>query len=608
MRMGVSSVVLLGCLLGLPSSRAQTGSPSSAVEVAAAEINGYQPAWWKEAVVYQVYPRSFKDSNGDGIGDLNGITEKLDYLQQLGVNVIWLSPHFDSPNADNGYDIRDYRKVMREFGDMTDFDRMLAGIKQRHMRLIIDLVANHTSDEHRWFVESRKSLDNPYRRYYIWRPGKPDAAAPSGGAAAGQPAPPNNYPSYFSGSAWQYDATTRQFYLHLFAVKQPDLNWDYPPVRQEIYSLMRFWLDKGVDGFRMDVIPLISKPPGLPDLTPEQLKDDSRVLANGPHRDEYLQEMNRDVLSKYDDMSVGEAIGITLAEEPKIVGQSRHELNMVFNFDAIRVNRDAGYTERKWTLPELKKIYDEHARVLGKESWDTVFLSNHDNPRLVSNFGDDSPEFRTPSAKLLETMLLTLRGTTFLYQGDELGMTNYPFTKLAQFDDIEVKNAYKARVITGQMPEAQFVAEAHRFGRDNSRTPMQWSDAPEGGFTTGTKPWLAVNPNYTTINAAAELKDADSVLHFTQKAIALRHAHHAFVYGDYKDLDPANPQVFAYTRSLGEERYLVVLNFSQKPIAYTLPAQLRAGSLVLANLPNAHEADTAELHLSGWEARVYTLR
>ena len=467
-------------------------TPESTTTSAPSRLNGYQRAWWKEAVVYQIYPRSFQDSNGDGIGDLNGITKHLDYLQKLGVNVIWLSPHYDSPNADNGYDIRDYRKVMREFGTMADFDRMLAAIKARHMRLIIDLVVNHTSDEHHWFVESRSSKGNPYRDYYIWRDGLPNPDDPS------HPLPPNNYPSYFSGSAWQYDPATQQFYLHLFAVKQPDLNWDNPKVREDVFSLMRFWLDKGVDGFRMDVIPLISKQPGLPNLTAEQLKDPSRLWANGPRRDEYLQQMNREALSKYDVMTVGEAIGITLEEETKIINSQRRELNMVFNFDAVRVNRGDGYTARKWTLPELKAIYDNHARVLGKDDWDTVFLSNHDNPRLVSNYGDDStPEFRVRSAKLIATMLLTLRGTPFLYQGDELGMTNYPFTRYDQFDDIEVKNAYKEKVQTGKMPESQFVAEAHRFGRDNSRTPMQWSAAPNAGFTTAAaKPWLAVNPNY----------------------------------------------------------------------------------------------------------------
>lgn len=331
-------------------------------------INGFRPAWWKEAVVYQVHPRSFQDTNGDGIGDLPGITQHLDYLKNLGVNVIWLSPHYDSPNADNGYDIRDYRKVMAEFGTMVDFDNMLAEIKSRHMRLIIDLVVNHTSDEHHWFVESAKSKDNPYRDYYIWRDGKPNSAAAHGFD------PPNNYPSFFSGSAWQWSEPTKQFYLHLFAAKQPDLNWDNPKVRQEVYGVMRFWLDKGVDGFRMDVIPLISKQPGLPDLTPQQLRTGSFVTlwANGPKRDEYLQEMNRDALSKYNDMSVGEAIGISLEDTHLIVGQDRHELSEIFNFDAIRSDRDdkAGmYGTRPVKLPELKAIYDHHAEVLGTDSW-----------------------------------------------------------------------------------------------------------------------------------------------------------------------------------------------------------------------------------------------
>ena len=537
-------------------------------------------------MVYQVYPRSFQDSNGDGIGDLNGITSRLDYLAKLGVNVIWLSPHYDSPNADNGYDIRDYRKVMKEFGTMEDFDRMLAGIKARHMRLIIDLVVNHTSDEHRWFVESRSSKTNPYRDYYIWRDGHP----------------PNNYPSYFSGSAWQLDPTTGQSYLHLFAVKQPDLNWDNPKVRQEVFSMMRFWLDKGVDGFRMDVIPLISKAPGLPNLTPEQLKDPSRVWANGPHRDEYLQQMNREVLSKYDSMTVGEAIGITVDETTNIVNSARHELNMIFNFDAVRLNRGADYTGRPWMLADLKAIYAKHARVLSKTDWDTVFLANHDNPRLVSNFGDDSsPEMRVRSAKLLQTMLLTLRGTVFLYQGDELGMTNYPFTRLDQFDDIEVKNLYA----TGKIAEARLVKEAARFGRDNSRTPIQWSADANAGFTSANaKPWLAVNPNYKEINAAAQTADPNSVLSHTQKAIALRHEHPAFVYGDYQDLDPAHKQVFAYTRILGGEKFLVVLNVSRQPVDYKLPASLKTREALLTNAALS-ETGAATLHLGAWDARVY---
>jgi len=564
-------------------------------------VNGYEPKWWKEAVVYQVYPRSFQDSNGDGIGDLPGITSRLDYLQKLGINVIWLSPHYDSPNADNGYDIRDYRKVMAEFGTMADFDRLLAGIKQRHMRLIIDLVVNHTSDEHHWFAESRTAKDNPYRDYYIWREGKPNPAAPNGFD------PPNNYPSFFSGSAWQFDPATKQFYLHLFAVKQPDLNWDNPKVREDVFSLMRFWLDKGVDGFRMDVIPLISKQPGLPDLTPEQMKNPSALWANGPHRDEYLQQMNREALSPYDTMTVGEAIGIDLAKEPNIIDDRRHELNMVFNFDAVRLNRD-GRMWKDFTLPEIKAVYSAHAAALDKHSWDTVFLSNHDNPRLVSSFGDTSTnEFRIRSAKLIETMLLTLRGTPFIYQGDELGMTNYPFKTIEDFDDIEAKNAWKADVLTGKITAEAYLANLRRTGRDNSRTPMQWTNGPNCGFTAGAKAWLQPNPNCETINAAEETANHDSVYSYTQRAIALRHAHQALVYGDYTDLDPTHPQIYAYTRTLGNERFLIVLNYSSNPTTYTVPGGLKAGKLLLGNLPVLlKEENVGNLKLRPWESRIYT--
>ncbi len=563
-------------------------------------VNGYQPSWWKEAVVYQVYPRSFKDSNGDGIGDLNGITSKLDYLHKLGINVIWLSPHYDSPNADNGYDIRDYRKVMTEFGTMADFDRMLAGIKQRHMRLIVDLVVNHTSDEHHWFVESRKSRDNPYRDYYFWRDGKTGVPGADGKTTM---LPPNNDPSFFSGSAWQLDPTTNQYYLHYFAVKQPDLNWDNPKVREEVYSLMRFWLDKGVDGFRMDVIPLISKNPQFPDLTSEQLRNYGDAYANGPHMHEYLQEMNRNVMARYDVMTVGEALGISLEQTPLMVGDERHELNMIFNFDAIRLNRE-GSALKPLDLPALKAIYTRHAEVLDTHSWDTVFLSNHDNPRVVNTFGDASPQFRIPSAKLLETMLLTLRGTPFLYQGDELGMTNYPFHTIHDFDDIEVKNAYKANVLTGKIPEDVFIENLRHTSRDNSRTPMQWDSSANGGFTTAAKPWLAANPNYKEINAASETAHPDSIYAYTAAAIAMRHAHPAFVYGDFRDLDPENKQIFCYIRTLGSEQYLVVLNFGAAPVTYALPGQIVPGKLMLANMAVTEE-NPGPLHLRGWEARVY---
>ena len=562
-------------------------------------INGYEPKWWKEAVVYQIYPRSFKDSNGDGIGDLPGITSKLDYLQKLGVNVIWLSPHFDSPNVDGGYDIRDYRKVMTDFGTMTDFDRLLAGIKKRHMRLIIDLVVNHTSDENKWFVESRSSKTNPYRDFYIWRPGHT--------AADGTRTPPNNYPSYFSGPAWTMDPKTNEYYLHYFAVKQPDLNWDNPKVREEVYSIMRFWLDKGVDGFRMDVIPLLSKPTGMPDLSAEQLKAPPNAYANGPHLPEYLREMNREVLSKYATMTVGEATGTTLAQTDSLVDDRRHELNMIFNFDAAQLRHpDFGPPELgPWSLPALKAIYDSHATVLTKHDWDTVFLSNHDSPRIVSTFGDDSPAMRVSSAKLLETMILTLRGTPFLYEGDELGMTNYPFKELADYNDIAIKNAYRDEVETGKISAASFLAGQAKLTRDNARTPMQWDSSSQAGFTTGPHTWLAVNPNYKEINAAQEESDPASVLNYVRALIKLRAHTLAFVYGDYQDLDPRNEDIYAYTRTLGEEKYLVVENFSSSPVTYTLPNGLKAATLVLSDIPSSHEANASTLNLAPWESRVY---
>jgi oligo-1,6-glucosidase len=561
---------------------AQVPNPSAA--------NGYSPRWWKEAVVYQVYPRSFRDSNGDGIGDLKGITSKLDYLQGLGVNVIWLSPHYDSPNADNGYDIRDYRKVMAEFGTMADFDDLLKGIKQRKMRLILDLVVNHSSDEHAWFVESRKSKENPYRDYYIWR-------APRQGHE------PNNWVSFFSGQAWTLDPATDEYYLHLFAEKQPDLNWENPKLRREVYDVMKFWLDKGVDGFRMDVIPFISKREGLPDLPPEYMNRPQYFYAMGPHLHEYLQEMNREVLSKYDAMTVGEAFGVTLDQTPTLVDERRNELNMIFNFDAVRLNR-AGRQWRDWSLPELKAIYTKQDKALDVHSWNTVFLSNHDNPRVVSAFGDDSAEFRVPSAKLLATMLLTLKGTPFIYQGDELGMTNYPFKRIEDFDDIEVKNGWKSDGLTGRVDVEDYIANLRKTSRDNSRTPMQWDSSKNGGFTTAAKPWLAVNPNSKQINAASEASDPNSVYLYFSKLIKFREKTPALIYGDYLDLDPQNEKVFAYTRTLGSETYLVLLNFSKNELTYTLPGAIKSGALVISNLP-VNDKKSSVVKLKGWESRIY---
>jgi oligo-1,6-glucosidase len=583
---------MLAFLASIPALTLITISSATAANnmQTTSNANVYQPKWWKEAIVYQVYPRSFKDSNGDGIGDLKGIASKLDYIQRLGVNVIWLSPHFDSPNADNGYDIRDYRKVMTDFGRMADFDDLLRGIKQRKMKLILDLVVNHSSDEHAWFTESRKSKDNAYRDYYVWRPAKDGHE-------------PNNWVSFFSGSAWKLDTATNEYYLHLFAEKQPDLNWDNPKVRHEVYDLMKFWLDKGVDGFRMDVIPFISKREGLPNLPPKYMTRPQYFYAMGPHLHEYLQEMNQEVLSKYDVMTVGEAFGVTLEQTPSLVDERRNELDMIFNFDVVRLNRD-GSRWRNWTLPEMKAIYTSEDKALDTHSWNTVFLSNHDNPRVVSAFGDDSPAFRGQSAKLLATMLLTLKGTPFIYQGDELGMTNYPFTRIEQFDDIEVKNAWKAQVLTGKADADDYIANLRKTSRDNSRTPMQWENSPNGGFTTAATPWLAVNPNYKTINAAQEAGDAGSIYNYFCKIITLRNKTPALVYGSYQDLDPQNANVFAYTRTLGADEYLVVLNFSKDNISYTLPGGLNAGQLQISNL-TTKEAKTPVVKLRGWEARVY---
>ena len=555
--------------------------------------NGYTRKWWKEAIVYQIYPRSFKDSNGDGIGDLKGITSELDYIKGLGVDVIWLSPHFDSPNADNGYDIRDYRKVMTEFGTMADFDKLLKGVKQRGMKMILDLVVNHTSDEHVWFVESRKSKNNPYRDHYIWRPAKDGKE-------------PNDWISFFSGSAWKRDDATGEYYLHLFSEKQPDLNWENSGVRAEVYDLMKFWLDKGADGFRMDVIPFISKQQSFPNYPDDYDGRPEFIYAAGPKLHDYLQEMNREVLSKYDVMTVGEAFGVTLEQTPLLVDERRHELNMIFHFDVVRLDRGEAWRWKPWTLPDLKAIYSRFDKGLDVHSWHTVFLSNHDNPRAVSHFGDDSPEYRVPSAKLLATMLLTLKGTPFIYQGDELGMTNYPFTRVDEFDDIEVKNAWKAEVLTNQVSPDEFISHMLKTSRDHSRTPMQWDDSPNGGFTTAAKAWLAVNPNYKEINSKQAQADQGSIYNYFRKVIDLRKKAPALIYGDYKDLDPQNPAIFAYTRTLGTDGYLVVLNFSRDAVAYTLPGGLNAGQLVISNM-GSNEENVSLLNLKGWEARVYSL-
>ena len=550
--------------------------------------------WWKDAVVYQIYPRSFSDSNGDGIGDLPGITARLDHLQELGIDTVWLSPHFDSPNADNGYDVRDYRAVMREFGTMADFDEMLAAMRARGMRLVIDLVVNHTSDEHAWFVESRSSRDNPYRDYYIWRDGV------DGG-------PPNNYPSFFSGSAWQLDDATGQYYLHYFAVKQPDLNWENPAVRTEVHDLMRFWLDKGVAGFRMDVIPFISKQPGLPDLVGDERFAPQDVYAHGPRVHEFLHDMHDDVLAPYDALSIGEAFGVALDDALLFTDSRRGELSMIFHFDIARMDRQH-YRRTGRDLPTMKALYTAIDRAGGEYGWNTSFLGNHDNARVVSHFGDDHPEWRERSAKALATLILTQRATPFIYQGDELGMTNFPFERIEQYDDVEVKGLWRTLVETGKVPAETMLAELRHTSRDHSRTPMQWTAGPEGGFTTGT-PWLAVNPNHPGINAESQRADQQSVFHHHRRLIALRRAEPTLVHGAFHDIDPEHPQVFAYTRTSAEQRFVVLISFGREPVDYALPDGLVLGDCVSHNDAGATApAGSTSLTLAGWQAVVHRVQ
>ena len=539
--------------------------------------------WWKDAVVYQIYPRSFLDTNGDGVGDLPGITAKLDYLKALGVDVVWLSPHFDSPNADNGYDIRDYRQVMAQFGTMADFDAMLAGMTARGIRLIIDLVVNHSSDEHAWFVESRKNRDNPYRDYYIWRDGR------DGG-------PPNNYSAFFGGPAWTFDEGSGQYYLHYFAAKQPDLNWENAKVREEVHDLMRFWLDKGVSGFRMDVIPFISKQPGLPDLTPQERRAPQFVYAAGPRLHDHLREMRREVLDHYDTMTVGEAFGVRPEAARHLIDSRRRELDLVINFDIVRMDID-GWRKTTWTLPQLKALYTQLDQAAGPFGWNTVFLSNHDNPRSVSHFGDDDPAWVERSAKALNTLILTQRGTPFLYQGEELGMTNYPFQTLDDFDDLEVAGRW--RDVKHRVLEVEYLVNARAMGRDNSRTPMQWTDGPNGGFTTG-KPWLPANPNAQAINAADQASRPDSVLAHTRALIAFRRGSADLREGDYRDIDPDHEQVFAYRRGEG---LLVLLNFGRETVRYALPDSLTIEGPAFGTA----ELDGQTVTLAGWTSVILSV-
>ena len=529
--------------------------------------------WWKEAVVYQIYPRSFKDSDGDGVGDLKGIISKLDYIKSLGIDVVWLNPIFGSPNDDNGYDISDYRGIMKEFGTMADFDALLKGMHERGIKLVLDLVANHSSDEHEWFKQSKSSRTNAYRDYYHWWP-----------AEKGKPA---HRWSFFdvNADAWKFDSATNAYYLHYFSRKQPDLNWENPKVRKEIFDMMNFWFDKGIDGFRMDVIPFISKDTTFPELPKEYNGDMVAYYANGPHLHEYLKEMNKEVLSKHNVMSVAEGAGVTAATAHNFVDEDRNELNMLYHFEGTGY----GYVTGKFKVPEpggyklvgFKEIYSKWDSIFATKGWGTIYLGNHDQPRMVTRWGNDAPEFREASSKMLTTFLLTMRATPYYYFGDELGMSNIKFDKIEDYNDIETKNHY-ILLQTQKGDIKEFMESAKISARDNGRTPFQWDATANAGFTTG-KPWLKINPNYKNVNVAAEVGNVNSCLSYFKNAVQLRKNNKVLVYGKYELLDKANEKVYAYTRGEGADKVLVILNFSKEKITWDLPAGVTVDEKPLLN-------------------------
>ncbi|MFR3767295.1 MAG: glycoside hydrolase family 13 protein [Blautia sp.] len=530
--------------------------------------------WWKESVVYQIYPKSFKDSNGDGIGDIKGIIEKLDYLKELGVNVLWISPMLESPQDDNGYDISDYRRIYEDYGTMEDYEEMLSEAHKRDIKVLMDLVVNHTSDEHNWFIESRKSKDNPYRDYYIWKD-------PVNGKE------PNNWGGVFGGSAWEYDEKTQMYYLHLFSKKQPDLNWENEKVRREVYDMMTFWCEKGIDGFRMDVISMVSKNQAFPDGEVKNglYGDFNPYCVHGPRIHEFLQEMNKEVLSRYDIMTVGETSGVTIEEAQKYAGEDRNELNMVFQFEHVE---DACGDHGKWTTAkfnfrDFKKTMIKWQEELQGKAWNSLFLGNHDQPRSVSRFGNDNPAYRETSAKMLATCLHMMQGTPYVYQGEELGMTNAYFDKLEDYRDIESINFFTELTEAGIMTPEYMMKCLMLRSRDNARTPMQWNASVQGGFTSG-EPWIRINPNYKEINAVQQLGDPDSVFHYYQKLIRLRKEKDIIVYGDFEALCRDDDKIFAYTRKLDQKKLLTVCNFSDQDAEMEIPEEFAGAQCLITNL------------------------
>ncbi|WP_338449790.1 alpha-glucosidase [Niallia oryzisoli] len=552
--------------------------------------------WWKEAVAYQIYPRSFMDSNGDGIGDIQGVISKLDYLQDLGIDVIWISPIYSSPNDDNGYDISDYKGIMKDFGTMDDFDQLLEEVHNRGMKLIMDLVINHTSDEHAWFIESRSSKDNLYRDYYIWHPGRDGKE-------------PNNWESIFGGSVWEYDPQTKEYYMHVFSRKQPDLNWENPNVRKDLYEMVNWWVDKGIDGFRVDAISHIKKVPGFPDLpNPNNLKyvPSFEGHMNREGIEVFLQELKRETFAKYDIMTVGEANGVKADQAEEWVGEENGVFNMIFQFEHLDLwgKSVTGGID----LPALKETFHNWQTELDGIGWNALFLENHDQPRSVSTWGDVENFWET-SAKCLATMYFLMQGTPFIYQGQEIGMTNVQFPSIDDYNDVAIKNLYHNGLKEGQTHE-ELMEIIWKNGRDNSRTPMQWADAENAGFTTG-QPWLKVNPNYTDINVEKALQEPDSIYHYYRKLIELRKNHLTFVYGQFELVLKEHEQIFAYTRTLEDETYLIITNLFAKETDYQLPLaewKDKNAELMMSNYPIDSKVDFHNSSLKPFEARVYRIQ
>ncbi len=544
--------------------------------------------WWKESVVYQIYPRSFKDTSGNGLGDIHGIIEKLDYIKSLNVDVVWLCPIYESPNNDNGYDISDYRTISEAFGGNIAFDLLLKKMHDKGLKLVMDLVANHSSDQHEWFQQAKTSKDSPYRNYYHWKSSKNRTA-------------PNNWQSIFGGTVWSYNKPTDDYYLHLFTKEQPDLNWENPKVRQEIYDIVKFWAEKGVDGFRMDVISLISKQKEFPDTIYDNYKDTiNTYYANGPNIHSYLKEMNKEVLSKYDLMTVGEGPGIDLNNGLNYVHHDRNELNMVFHFDHMFI--DAGphgkYDIVDFDLVDFKTVFNQWDDVLKQGGWGSIFLGNHDFSRMVSRFGNDA-EYHKESAKALAMLLLTLRGTVYIYQGDEIGMTNVAFPSIEDYDDVETLNAWKEAEKNDEDMD-EFLKKVHRQSRDNARTPMQWNSTKNGGFSKS-KPWLKINPNFKTINVENQNNDASSILNFYRDMVAFRKENLCLVYGDYECLDEQHQAIFVYRRYDEATEFLIVHNMSDKPITWKYNINFEDYTLLISNISKSE----SNFEMKAWQSKIF---